>query len=408
MVPMPLEHNRTKDMMPTVVQNTAQASTPPDKAVDDIHKWVLFKRSGGDVYAIGSISVDRYLIVPEGLVDVTMRVIRYLDGSHDLTWIQRQILREFGANVDVAALFQKLLRSGLISTAQARDERPYSEVLRHSIRLLTVRVDSLFSRIRPLQILVSPYGLIVAAMLVIGAVNALFRTGSLVNLGALREAEYFWVWAGLLLFALVHEAFHGLVGLRYGLVPRSITVALYLGFIPYVYIRIPGIYTISARHRLLLWSAGMYANVLIGAVLLLIYPHLARHPVAAAVSVRLSLVNAGILIFNLSPFMATDTYFILSTLFKTPNIRTDAYDQLRKWAKGARNSFGPLVAGYFLVAAGAVLYGAARFFTWFHGLLLFIWRTRDLSSSLHRALPLLIVALLLAVRSLWGHKKRDL
>ena len=395
-------------MMPTVVQNTAQASTAPPKAVDDIHKWVLFKHPEGDVYAIGSISVDRYLMVPEHLVNVTMQVIRYLDGSHDLTWIQSQIVREHGANVDVGALFQKLLRCGLISTAQAQDERPYSEVLRHSIRLLTVRVDSLFSRIRFLQILLSPYGLIAGAMLVIGAANVLLSTGSLGKLGALREAEYLWLWAGLLLSALVHEAFHGLAGLRYGLVPRNITVALYLGFIPYVYIRIPGIYTIPAKRRLVLWSAGMYANVLIGAALLLVYPHLARHPVAAAMSVRLALLNAGILIFNLSPFMATDMYFILSTLSRMPNIRTNAYDQFRKWIKGATSSFGPLLAGYFLVAAAALLYCAARFFTWFHGLLLFIWRTRDLSSSLHRALPLLMVALVAALRALWGYNKREL
>jgi hypothetical protein len=150
----------------------------------------------------------------------------------------------------------------------------------------------------------------------------------------------------------------------------------------------------------------MYANILIGAILILVYPHLGAHPVAADILTRLLLVNTGILIFNLSPFMATDTYFILSTLSKRPNVRTNSYQQIKAWIKGERTSREPWIAVYFGLALVTIAYCAVRFVLWIYELARFAWRMDDWTAIVHRATPLLVIIALVVVRALWSFKYR--
>ncbi len=395
--------------MPVKAHDNPQVLPESPKVVRDIGKWLLFERDGRNLYAVGSISVDRYLMVPEDMLDPTMLVIRYLDGSHDLPWIRKQVFQEQGKTVDVEALCHKLLNSGLIPTAEPLNQQPYSEFLRHSFRLLTFQVGSMFSYIRPLQVLVSPYGVISGAALLLAAAGALptwLRAASWGGGGAPSVLEYLFLWTGVLIIALIHESFHGLASLRYGLVPKSITFALYLGFIPYVYIKIPGIYTVAPGLRVRIWLAGMYANILIGAMLIVIYPYIAAHHVVADMSMQLAMANAGILVFNLSPFMATDMYFVLSTLSKTPNSRTRSYEQLKKWIRGERRSGGPWVTTYLLLALATVVYCTYRFLAWIYELVLFSHRTHDLAAIVQHSMVLLAIILLLAVRLLWEYIQR--
>lgn len=408
MMPSAVASSERRNVRPHKLRCRAQTLPILPKVVDNIGRWLLFDRNGEKLYAVGSIAVDRYLIISENMIDVAMRVISYLDGSHDLLWIQEQVALEWDKTVDVAALCQKLLNSGLIATAEPQKETPYSEVLRHSVRLFTFQVRSLFLRIRFLQTLLSQYGVIVGALLIlIAAIERANRVNAVPrNLGALRGAEYLWLWLGVLVLALVHEGFHGLAGLRYGLVPKSITFALYLGFIPYVYIRIPGIYTIPPIRRVLVWLAGMYANILIGALLILGEPYIAMHQVAADISARLALANAGIFIFNLSPFMATDMYFILSTLSKTPNSRTASYEHLKKWIAGERGNGGRLVTVYLVLSLATIAYCAIRFLAWLYALGRFALQSHDVLAILHQATLLLTILTVLAVRAVWGYVQR--
>ncbi|HEU4390925.1 MAG TPA: hypothetical protein VFV34_24180 [Blastocatellia bacterium] len=337
------------------------------QVVDDVNNWILFERSDENLHVVGSITIDRYLVVPESKKDITVRSIEYLDGTHDLIWIQRKIKEEFGKDADIVELFMKLRDTGLIKTAQVPTP-PQSEVLRNSIRLFQFQVGPVFQRLRWLDGIFAPPAL-AAGLLVIALgftqldLRALTAPSHQVLFNS-HVLGYITTWLCLLLLAVIHESFHGLAGTRYGLSPRSLSGALYLGFIPYVFITIPGVYTISPRRRIVLWAAGIYSNLLIGSALLLVQSQLEPGSFPSQFLSKVILANLVIVIFNLSPFMATDSYFILSTLFKSPNVRTNSFTEFKKWIRGQKNAFGPFLATYFVLSAAVIGYFLVGFIRW--------------------------------------------
>ena len=395
-----------------LLESGAEAPARPvpicHQVVDDVGRWVLFEHADGDTYAVGSVSVDRYLIVPAEKIDIVMRIIELLDGSHDLAAVQRRIAAEFGKQAQVAELFLKLRDAGLIKTAQMASKAPRSEILRHSVHLFTVMVAGVFSHLTGLRGLFSPLGLLLGAsfsaygfwVVEWGQVSAPSRQllfGSYV-LG------YLAMWLSMLVLVVIHESFHGLAGLRYGLTPRSITAALYLGFIPYVFISIPGVYTIPPRQRLVLWSAGLYSNFLLGAALQILYPHLDPSSVAAQLVAKVMVANLMIIIFNLSPLMVTDSYFILSTLFKTPNVRTNAFQEFKKWVRREQHHFRGFLIVYFAFSLAMIIYCVDLLFRWLARVVMQVVEQGLSPANLTDLTPLLMIVVMISLRRVWKRK----
>jgi putative peptide zinc metalloprotease protein len=218
---------------------------------------------------------------------------------------------------------------------------------------------------------------------------------------------YIGLWFGLSVLGAIHECFHGLAGLRYGLVAKRLNGALYLGFIPYIFITIPGIYTIKPRQRLVLWAAGIYSNLLIGGVLALINSSLLPGSLASQFLSKLIVANLILVVFNLSPFMATDAYFIVSTLFKTPNVRTNSYEEFKKWVKGEKNGFGPFLAVYFALSVLLIVYLLFQMVGWVIALVTQSLRFGMTMALLVQSSPLLLIIAGLVAKTLWHHKSRS-
>lgn|SRR5487761_352105 len=379
------------------------------QTVDDVAHWMLFKKRKGNLFIVGSLSLDRYVIVPENKLGMTLQCVRYLDGSHELEWIHKRIAAEHERDADINELLLKLKAAGLVKTAQP-PKRAHNELLRHSIHLFEMNVSGMFRHLSKMQKLFHAYSVVAGLILILfGLLNlthvSALRITHAQNVGAQVE-DYFIFWLGLVTVAFMHECFHGFAAIRYGLQPRRVNGALYLGFIPYIYISIPGIYTLSPKRRIVVWCAGVYANLLFGALLLLIFPHLSPGGLFQGTVARLIWANLLIIIVNLSPFMATDGYFVLSTLVKTPNIRTNAYLEFKKWIRRKEHNFNSVLACYFGLSISMIIWMLIGTIVWLKVTIEQWLETGWTSNVMLKVWPLAFMLICILIQGLWNRKLR--
>lgn len=158
----------------------------------------------------------------------------------------------------------------------------------------------------------------------------------------------------------LHELAHGIAGYKFGLKPSKLVIALYV-MTPMFYLKMPGIYTIKPRKRVYIWSAGVYANLLIASVSIILASFSSGN--IKNILFLCSITNLSLILANLSPLLPLDGYFIMSTLLKRPNLRKGSYKEFKKWALRKENKFRGISILYFLLSSGfvAVLAGSQLF-----------------------------------------------
>jgi len=140
------------------------------------------------------------------------------------------------------------------------------------------------------------------------------------------------------LFALpMHELAHAWVSSRDGVFPRRLNLRLYLLVMPFLSIQLPGLYTLPLRRRLFTLAAGPLMNLLLGNIAWLIVWNMAFEGTWKAFLLSFSMINYFLFLFNLSPFLPTDGYQIISQgLFKDIDIRSHAWASFRYWWRTKR------------------------------------------------------------------------
>lgn len=154
-----------------------------------------------------------------------------------------------------------------------------------------------------------------------------------------------WVWMLLmwLVLKVVHELAHGVACKRYGGdVPEA--GVLFLLFTPMAYVNVTSMWRFSNRwHRIVVAAAGMYVELMISFVALIIWDR--STGVAADIAFQIFLMaSVTTILFNANPLMRFDGYFILSDLLNIPNL----YTKGTKWFGDRLKSlfFGlPMTAG---------------------------------------------------------------
>lgn len=119
----------------------------------------------------------------------------------------------------------------------------------------------------------------------------------------------------------IHELSHAAVATKFSLVPSTMTIALYLYTSLVVYLKIPGLYTLSPKKRIAVWGAGMFINSLMVSIALWGYFFF-----NFSIFLLIATCNITLIIINLSPFLPLDGYFIMSTIFKEVNLRKKMLD----------------------------------------------------------------------------------
>lgn len=297
----------------------------------DVAEWLFHRRGSGseNTYIVGSLTADRYLAVPESKLPAVRAFMQRLNGENTLNDIRRDLAREHGLELDVIALYRKFCRAGLLVHLGRQGG---GDIQQSSTTFMRVPIGLLLRALRTSSFLAEPLlymGVIVISL----ALIAVFADPSLFRLAAdstfagssiLRN-----VWLSVLIgcfSVLLHELSHCFAAASWGIVSGTLRFDLYLGLIPIVGLKLAGLYTLPARGRLAVWSAGVLANLSIAGTALLML----RTVLPGSATLELvATINWLMAIFNLIPLLATDGYYILSTLVKDSNVRVRAWDLVR-------------------------------------------------------------------------------
>lgn len=372
------------------------------RAVEDVQAWILYSKPGGDLYCVGSLEQDRFISVPEGKLPLVLDVIHLFDGAHSLEWIKAYCRRELGQDIDAMHLYQLLSNADLIASPTPQHVFK-GEFRRYSIDLVDLPTRRFFEWLQPIaRCLLSPL-LLLSILVILGGMltfNTSFLAAEKVYQiqGSFLAGYLVLMLAGLASLA-IHELAHAFVGAACGVATRHIKLALYMGFVPYLYTEVAGLYTLPPGKRIRVWAAGCYVNLCLGCIGLIVYrlagPSLPL--VVTQVIHKMTLANFLMIAGNLSPLMPTDGYFIISTLIKRVNIRTNAFDEFLKWLRGKENRLRGGLLVYFL-ATLAILAGTLIFqIRWFIGILEELVMSRY-DMQIFQGYLLLLFAILLLLR----------
>lgn len=323
------------------------------RIVDDIELTVLFENQEYTTYSMGSKLCDRYIQINEKNKNAIEKATSYMDGLTTLKEIQQKMLLDHHIKVNVMELCEWLGKAGLLDNPpdDVKLEKQEMDYLSITIKKWDLnRFCNLFSFLggkHGKKI----FGLSMILILV-GIIMFLMHWREFIQLKnyELNGSLLFGVCCMVFAFVIslgFHELAHAVVGYYYGLKPKELVFALYVGT-PMFYVKIPGIYTLEPKKRILVWSAGVYMNLMIASLCIIIMHIIggnARNLILIGVTTNLSLVLA-----NLSPLLPLDGYFILSTILKKPNLRKGSFQQFKNWFLRRDNKFEGLYLVYFLVS----------------------------------------------------------
>jgi putative peptide zinc metalloprotease protein len=332
------------------------------KVLDSVEAWPLFQHRDPrrDIYIVGSCEIDRYISVPGPKLPVVLKVLELLDGLHSLDSIQEYFYMQERKKVDVKKLYQQLYENGLLA-APIPVKIKQGDIEKASLRLFTVPVEKIFVALRSLP--ASLFERLVVVMLLLmaaGGEQAIVHRGQLFapiisGWNASHPGPAVLLYPVLLLVSfLFHEIAHGIVASRYGLFAKRFEAALYLGFIPIIYLRIPGLYTLPPRERIKVWCAGIYWNLTFASFSILVLQWVARLPPARNAWLLIALANYFLALTNLFPFLPTDGYFILCTVLKTYNLRINAWIEFRNWISARNHRLSGILLAYLICTAAVV------------------------------------------------------
>jgi len=355
---------RTSPLNQAALANNIELGMEPQsfspKAVDDIQAWVLYERLGEDLYCVGSLERDKYIAVPANKVPLVMNFVTMLDGNHPLETIGAKLEAAYGQKTDVIHLYELFSSANLIETPKPA-KIFQGEFRRFSVDLFSLNTRRFFKALRsPAMRSLKPLFFLSLAVIILGSFSLNPQFISNQNIFMVGESfllGYVVLAVGSLFSILCHELAHAYVAAAYGAVARKVRMALYMGFIPYFYTEIAGIYTLKPALRIRIWLAGSYVNLLLGSLGLLAYRWLGPGMPLEVVQIitKFSLANFFMILGNLSPLMPTDGYFIISTLLKQANIRTNALFEFLKWVRGEKHRLRGWVFGYFMLTSTIIL-----------------------------------------------------
>ena len=164
------------------------------------------------------------------------------------------------------------------------------------------------------------------AVVAIWVVSVEFSELQSASVGVFSGTRWLWMlllWLGL---KVIHELAHGIACKRYGGDVPEAGVLLLL-FTPMAYVNVTSMWRFSNRwHRIVVAGAGMYVELLISFVALIVW-HRSTGTIADVAFQVFLMASVTTVLFNANPLMRFDGYFILSDLLNVPNL----YAKGTKW-----------------------------------------------------------------------------
>lgn len=333
--------------------------------VNDIRPYLLYEyKDKENKYAIGSISRDRFIEVDESNKNVVMQAISLMDGNHTYETIDEMIKDNTGTVLQAESLYGILKKADLIRE-QGNSQTEKSEFETFGFKIFEVGLEKFGKVFLRLSVLTVPAAVVTLFTIIFTAVFVILNLDAVSSVSLLGFEDHYIrnIMSILLIMTLsisLHELAHGVTAARYGIMPRKLSLSMYLYVSPIVYIKLPGLYTIKPKDRIKVWIAGVTVNALLGCIGIVASIFMKQNNASEfVVSVMdyLWYVNLTFIIMNLCPLMPLDGYFILATLMKIPNLRKRSFISI---GNSIKNRSIQISAGQFLyfflsiLAMGAV------------------------------------------------------
>lgn len=314
----------------------------PPQIASDVE--VSEQRDGGHpAFTVGSAATGRYIL----LRATEHNVQRLLGQSLSPNAVCDEFKRQYGGTLSLPTLTSFLTRLdevGLLAGERAqRVTAPELQLgTQFYLRFHLFDPDRLFTRmVTRLRWIWTPEFVVSTLCLMLTAVLlSLLNWAEMTNYSfyAIREHYVAILIAGLFV-GLSHEFAHGLTCKAFGGRVPEVGVLLIYYFLPGLYCNVSGIHLIpQPNRRLWVIAAGVYWQVLVGTLALLVWFLFAPYSLPAEIAFILFLGSVLDVVFNANPLIKLDGYYFLSQWLRLPNLmdRSRVYWRglLRRWLFG--------------------------------------------------------------------------
>lgn len=297
---------------------------------------------------------DTYYQIPEEM----FRIISMLDRNYTLSEFSRKLelngvkvktetileainfLRTNGLTLSDCGTINEIQKKKKSAMERNRVSRMASGLL--FMRLPTFRTGKFFSATEPFVSAVFSRGKMLWMLLPLAV------TGYILLVRDWHEAAAMLInsisWSGMVKYSItiiclkiIHELAHGYVAAGQGVRVRGIGISL-IFFFPRTYTDITDAWRLPGRGRMLIDSAGIAAEVIIGGIAALTWTLIPPGPLHSTMFFIFSVTVLNTLLVNGNPFMKFDGYYFLSDLVNIPNLQTQSNESIRVWWR--RKLFG--------------------------------------------------------------------
>lgn len=323
------------------------------KIVDDIEIGVLFKNKDKEknIYCIGSVIRDKYIYSTEDNIEYMKKLIEIVNGENTIEKIDNCMEEKFGHKVNNRKVLNVLANAGLIDNYienKNEMESTFDEVEMLFKDIKKIHIGALFERkclVHWDKVLITITALSVFIM-IFHMVNSGQVTFSIKHLFA--DIEYLFAYIVISTMSIfIHEFSHAIVGYSYGLKPSELTISTYAYVSPLVYVRLPGIYFLDEKKRIMIWLSGVLSNLI-----LISFSYIFSVYVGGNLKNIMNIIaytNVAIVVFSMNPMIYSDGYYILTTILKKPNLRKKSGNLLYKILKKDLRVSDTIYILYFII-----------------------------------------------------------
>lgn len=301
---------------------------------NDLSMWEMFQSNAGNTYCIGSIDLDRYIKVTQNK-DLIFKFCKTLNGNYTINELKEMYYSQ-NINLNIEKMIEILCKAGLIVNCEDIP-RQIHEMDKFSLKIFTINLEKSYKFLDKCNKIIFPYIFYMSIIIIcVGFILTILNYNIFFNPSSYKIANSYEI--GIVCIAinsmfslLSHEFSHAIVSCKYRLKPKNITLALYLLISPIVYLKIPGIYTLPPKKRIVVWAAGIYMNLVLFCIFISLYFCSSWHN--KQILFFMAIPNLISIAMNISPFMPTDGYFMLSTILKATNMRSSILQSPRNLLK---------------------------------------------------------------------------
>lgn len=263
---------------------------------------------------------NKFIQIPLNKFDYVKKIISLMDGTRTLVQIQEKMYQETGKKTDVSMLFEILKKNGFIIEDRASMEKNEIDMMTKEVfgirpKSGTKKIYDVCNNIR--KVVIALYLLLF--LLSLGVM--MFNLSSIYNNSySLNNVNKFGICMIAMYLSLgLHELSHVMVALAYQKDILSISLNLYIGFLPMIYVRIKGINSLEVGKRLQVILSGIITNLILAVLFIALSTFQFGQGKEILWIIGMCNLYAGLL--NFIPFTLTDGYFALSILLNRYDMR---------------------------------------------------------------------------------------